>query len=50
MNLDTVKRLAFGAAAAVIGFALAQQDVSVPDEIKAGMVAILGYLGFQKGD
>lgn len=50
LDLRTAKRLAFGAVAAVIGFALAQQDVLLPDQIKAGLVAILGLLGAQNPD
>jgi hypothetical protein len=45
---ETLKRLAFGAAAAIIGFALAQTDVSLPETIKAALVAALAWLGANK--
>jgi hypothetical protein len=48
MNVRTLKRIAFGALAAVIGFALAQQDVLLPDQVKVGLVAALGWLGAQE--
>ena len=47
MSIPTLKRIAFGAVAAVIGFALAQQDVLLPDSIKVALVAALGWLGAQ---
>jgi len=48
MTADNLKRLAFGAAAAAIGFALAQQDVLLPDAIKTALIAALAWLGANK--
>lgn len=45
MSIPTLKRLAFGALAALVGFALAQQDFALPDQAKAILVAVLGWLG-----
>jgi hypothetical protein len=45
VNIPTLKRLAYGAFAAAIGFALAQQDVLIPDQMKAVLIAVLGWLG-----
>lgn len=44
MTLATLKKVLFGAAAAAIGFALAQQDILLPDQVKAALVAVLGWL------
>lgn len=47
LSIPLLKRLAFGAIAALVGYALAQQDLTVPDQIKAVLIAVLGWLGAQ---